>query len=164
MKRDPDAVLNAELSHAIASLGHTDVLMVVDAGFPIPQESWRIDLAVTRGVPSLYDVLELVHAEVIPEAVRYADDVPRMNPELDEFIDGLYGDTGAEVSTIPHEEVLAYGERAKAIVRTGDFVPWGNVVIQCGTDPKAWFAGDRTVMPDSYREVYEQMYGEAPPE
>lgn len=162
MKRNPDAVLNAELSQAIASLGHTDILMVTDAGYPIPDDAWRIDLAVSRGVPSLFDVLELVHAEVIPEVIRYAADVPEMNPELDEFLRELYDGSGAEVTTIPHEEVLDYGDEAKAIVRTGDFVPWGNVVIQCGTDPKAWFAGERTVMPESYRDSYEEMYGEPP--
>jgi simple sugar transport system permease protein/D-ribose pyranase len=162
MKRDPDAILNAELSQAVASLGHTDILLVTDAGYPIPSDAWRIDLAVTQGVPSLYDVLELIHEAVIPEAVRYAADVPEMNPELDEFLQDLYAGSGATVSTVRHEEVLEYGQEAKAIVRTGDFVPWGNVVIQCGTDPKAWFAGDRTVMPDEYRDRYEEIYGEPP--
>lgn len=162
MKRDPDAILNAELSQAIATLGHTDILLVTDAGYPIPVDAWRIDLAVTRGIPSLYDVLELVHGAVIPEAVRYAADVPEMNPELDEFLQDLYEGSGATLSTVPHEEVLEYGNEAKAIIRTGDFVPWGNVVIQCGTDPKAWFAGDRTVMPEEYRGRYEEIYDESP--
>lgn len=162
MQRDADAILNSELSHAIASLGHTDILMVTDAGFPIPEDAWRIDLAVTRGIPPLFDVLEAVHEAVIPEVVMYADDVQEMNPDLDAFLQELYRNEGAEIETIPHEEVLAYGEEAKAIVRTGDFVPWGNIVIQCGTDPKAWFSGERTVMPEAYRDRYEEMYGEPP--
>jgi len=136
--------------------------MVTDAGFPIPEDAWRIDLALTRGVPSLYDVLKTVHGEVLPEAVFYADDVPEMNPELDKFLRELYDGSGADLGTIPHEEVLEYGHEAKAIVRTGDFVPRGNVVIQCGTDPAAWFDGERTVMPEEYRERHEEMYGEPP--
>lgn len=143
-------------------MGHTDVLVVTDAGYPIPSDAWRIDLALTRGVPSLYDVLEAIHAELLPERVLYADDVPTMNPELDERLRRLYDGSGAELETVPHEEVLDYGRQAKAIVRTGDFVPWGNVVIQCGTDPQAWFAGERTEMPEAYRERYEEMYGEPP--
>ncbi|WP_367219297.1 RbsD/FucU domain-containing protein, partial [Mesorhizobium sp.] len=38
-------LLNAELAHAIASMGHGDLMIVCDAGFPIPSTAWRIDLA-----------------------------------------------------------------------------------------------------------------------
>ncbi|WP_226013252.1 D-ribose pyranase [Halomicrobium salinisoli] len=162
MKRDADAILNAELSHAIASMGHTDVLMVVDAGFPIPDDAWRIDLALTRGVPRLFDVLEAVHEELVPERVLYAEDVPEMNPEMDERLRTLYEGSGAELETTAHETILEHGERAKAIVRTGDFVPWGNVVIECGTDPKDWFADESVTMPAEYERRYEEMYGESP--
>ena len=30
-------ILNAELNHAIASMGHGDLMIVCDAGFPIPE-------------------------------------------------------------------------------------------------------------------------------
>ncbi|MGL4766179.1 MAG: RbsD/FucU domain-containing protein, partial [Aeromonas sp.] len=36
-------LLNAELSHLIACLGHTDAVTVADAGLPIPAETARID-------------------------------------------------------------------------------------------------------------------------
>lgn len=162
MKRDADGILNAELSHAIASIGHTDAMMIVDAGFPIPEDAWRIDLALTRGVPRLYDVLEAVHDELIPERVIYADDVPEMNPDMDERLQSLYDGSGAEIETMAHEDILDYANRAKAIVRTGDFVPWGNVVIKGGTDPKAWFEGENVTMPEEYRRRYEEIYGESP--
>jgi simple sugar transport system permease protein/D-ribose pyranase len=162
MKRDPDSILNAELSHAVASVGHTDRLMVVDAGFPIPEDAWRIDLALTRGVPELSTVLEAIHDELIPERVLYADDVPEMNPDFDAFLRELYDGSGAALETVPHEAILDHGEGAKAIVRTGEFLPWGNVVIQCGTDPKPWFDGETVTMPEAYRERYEEMYGESP--
>ena len=46
-------LLNSELNHAIASMGHGDLMIVCDAGFPIPDDVWRIDLAITRDVPDL---------------------------------------------------------------------------------------------------------------
>ena len=162
MKRNEQAILNAELSEAIARMGHTDILLVTDAGFPIPDDVQRIDLALTRGVPTLEETLSLIHEELIPERIHYADDVPEMNPDFDDFLQSLYADSGAEIEPIPHEDVIAYGEQAKAIVRTGDFVPWGNVVIQCGTDPKPWFDGENEVMPDEYEERYRTIYGEDP--
>jgi len=161
MKRDDTSILNDELAHAIASMGHTDVLMIVDAGFPIPSDAWRIDLALTRGVPTIEEVLTAVDDELVAERVMYAEDVPEMNPPLDRLVTGTYGEgSGTEVETIPHEDVIAYGEEAKAIVRTGDFNPWGNIVIQCGTDPKAWFADEEVSMPPAYEERYEEMYGD----
>lgn len=162
MKRDEQSILHAELSEAIGRLGHTDLLMVVDAGFPIPDDVQRIDLALTRGIPTLEEVLTIIHQELIPERIQYADSVPEMNPDYNEFLQSLYSGSGADIETIPHEEVLASGHEAKAIVRTGDFVPWGNVVIHCGTDPKPWFDGENEVMPPDYRERYRTMYGEDP--
>ena len=35
-------LLNAELSHAIASMGHGDLMIICDAGFPIPSSAWRM--------------------------------------------------------------------------------------------------------------------------
>ena len=45
-------ILNSALSGLIASLGHTDLLVVADAGLPIPPGVPVIDLAVRCGVPS----------------------------------------------------------------------------------------------------------------
>ena len=43
------------LSHVIATLGHTDQLVVCDAGLPIPAAPERIgDLAVSRGCTEYY--------------------------------------------------------------------------------------------------------------
>lgn len=54
------AVLNAQLSGVIASLGHTDGLTICDAGLPIPSEQQCVDLALTKGVPSFLSTLEVV--------------------------------------------------------------------------------------------------------
>lgn len=161
MKRDDTSVLNAELAAAIAAMGHTDVLMITDAGFPISENTRRIDLALTRGIPTIEEVLTVVDEELIAERVLYADDVPEMNPPLNRLIQETYGEgSGTQVETIPHKDVLAYGDEAKAIVRTGDFNPWGNIVIECGTDPKAWFDDNEVSMPPAYEDRYAEMYGD----
>ncbi len=35
-------VLNCEISEVVATMGHTDLLAIADAGLPIPDEVWRI--------------------------------------------------------------------------------------------------------------------------
>ena len=57
-------VLNQPISSVIAGLGHTDKLVVADAGLPIPPETQRIDLALTQGIPSFLDTLRVVLGEM----------------------------------------------------------------------------------------------------
>lgn len=151
-------ILNAELSKAIAMMGHGDVFMVCDAGFPIPLDRWRIDLAVTHNVPDLYTVLELVLGELSVEKVLYADLVVEHNQPLLQRLRELFDGTGAELEAVPNERIMGdVARNAKVIVRTGAFNPWGNIGIVCGTIPNEWFAIPGTVMPDSYKERQSRM-------
>ena len=40
----PGRILHPELAKALATCGHTDIILVTDAGFPIPKDANRIDL------------------------------------------------------------------------------------------------------------------------
>jgi len=147
MKRN--GILNDRLSGAIATLGHTDLLLVVDAGFPIPRTADRVDLAITENLPDLRTVLTLISAEVVVEGVVRAEDVSSNNPRLDEWLLDRF--SGAEFSVRPHADMLGEVARsAKVIVRTGAFEPWGNVGLYCGVDVPRWFGGDGVVAPDYY--------------
>ncbi len=149
MKRS--GLLNAELCHAIGSLGHGDELLVVDAGFPVPRSAWRIDLAVTADLPALRTVLDLIGEEMIVEGITVADEVKTNNAPLYEWLDARW--PTVEVGTVPHTEMLAEAAgRAKAVVRTGAFEPWGNVLLASGVDVPAWFTNPDVVVPDYYRD------------
>lgn len=43
-------IINSQISAAIASLGHNNILTIVDAGYPVPTTTERMDLALERGV------------------------------------------------------------------------------------------------------------------
>ncbi|WP_031507878.1 D-ribose pyranase [Streptomyces megasporus] len=147
MKRS--GILNAELSGALATLGHTDLLLVVDAGFPIPRDAHRVDLALAENLPDLRTVLGLIADELVVEGVVRAEDVPSNNPRLDEWLRDRFAD--AEFTTRPHADVLGeLARQAKVIVRTGAFEPWGNVGLYCGVDVPRWFGGEGVVAPDYY--------------
>lgn len=147
MKRN--GILNAHLSGALATLGHTDLIMVVDAGFPIPPTANRIDLAIAENLPDLRTVIGLVADEIVVEGVVRAADVTTNNPRLDEWLQERFSD--AEFTSRPHSEVLGeLAAQAKVIVRTGAFEPWGNVGLYCGVDVPKWFGGDGVIAPDYY--------------
>jgi simple sugar transport system permease protein/D-ribose pyranase len=132
--------------------------MVCDAGFPIPLDRWRIDLAITHNLPDLYTVLELVLSELSVERVLYADLIQDHNPPLLQRLGEVFAGTGAEMEAVPNERMLdEVARNAKVIVRTGAFNPWGNIGMVCGTIPDEWFEIPGTVMPDSYRARRERM-------
>lgn len=159
MKRT--GILNAELSRAIASMGHGDVLMVVDAGFPVPPDAWRIDLAIVQDLPDLRTVLDVIGQELIVEQVTVAEDVPTHNRPLADWLTGRWPDV--ELATVPHTAMLSdVPRRARAIVRTGAFDPWGNVALASGVDVPRWFARDDVVVPDYYAARMESTPGRRP--
>lgn len=147
MKRN--GILNAELSGALGTLGHTDLILVVDAGFPIPRDAHRIDLAIAANLPDLRTVIGLIDDEVIVEGVIRAEEVPNNNPRLDDWLRERFDE--AEFSTRSHAEMLGQlARQAKVIIRTGAFEPWGNIGLVCGVDVPEWFGGDGVIAPDYY--------------
>ena len=142
-------LLNAQLSYAIASMGHGDLMIVCDAGFPIPSTAWRIDLAIVPDVPDLETVLQAIADNFIAERVGYADTMPDYNAPLLAKVKRLFPD--AELEPIKHEIVLTeMAAKAKVIVRTGAFDPWGNILLYSGVDVPAWFSKPGVVAPDYY--------------
>lgn len=147
MKRS--GILNAELNHAIATIGHTDLMLVVDAGFPIPDGAWRIDLAVVQDVPDLETVLTAISKEMIAEKVAYAAEMAENNPPLLEKLKRIF--PNSEFGTLPHTQILSeIAHQAKVIVRTGAFDPWGNILLYGGVDVAKWFAKPGVITPDYY--------------
>jgi D-ribose pyranase len=149
-------LLNAELNHAIASMGHGDLLIVCDAGFPIPSNAWRIDLAITQDVPDLETVLTAVSDAFIAEKVSYAAEMAENNPPLLEKVKRLFPASAHD--PIPHQQILSeMAARAKVIVRTGAFDPWGNILLYSGVDAPIWFAKPGLNVPEQYQEIVKRM-------
>jgi len=142
-------ILNAELNHAIASMGHGETMIVCDAGFPIPRGAWRIDLAVVQDVSDLAKVLGPIAGEFLTEKIAYADTLPTHNAPLLALVQRLFPD--ADHAMIPHEVILTeMAAKAKVIVRTGAFDPWGNIILSSGVDVPKWFAKPGVVPPAYY--------------
>lgn len=85
-KMKKGTVLNSDISSVISRLGHTDTLVVCDAGLPIPKSTTRIDMALTQGVPSFMQVLGVVTNEMQVEAAIIAEEIKHHNPQLHETL------------------------------------------------------------------------------
>ena len=130
MKRT--ALLHAELSHVIASLGHGDMLVVGDAGLPIPDGPRRIDLAVARGVPQLDDVLQAVLSEMQVEGIVIADEALDGDGDTKKLPGWYPQSLGIEPQTVSHEEFKRRTAKARAMVRTGECTPYANIILIAG--------------------------------
>ncbi|POQ99671.1 ribose pyranase [Alkalispirochaeta sphaeroplastigenens] len=124
------ALLNQPLSSLIAELGHTDTVLVADAGLPCPQGPRRIDLALCPGIPGFIDTVRTIVTEMHVEEALVAEEFLSASPHLyQELLETL---PGIPVRTLPHHELKALSPSAKGMVRTGEFSPYANVILQSG--------------------------------
>jgi D-ribose pyranase len=138
-------LLNALLSAAIASMGHTDGLLICDAGYPIPREAARIDLALTAGVPPFLQVLDAACTELFVERILLAEEIETVNPALHQqilsYLKALEAQQARDyhkpghtitIEYTPHETFKQEGKSAKATVRSGECTPYANIILYAG--------------------------------
>ncbi len=124
------ALLNTALSQTISMLGHMDMLVLGDAGLPVPPGPRRIDLALTGGIPGFLDTLKAVLSEMQVQSVIVASEMAERSPHILAGIKQLLPDVPVEL--IPHEAFKARTCDSVAMVRTGEFTPYANVILVAG--------------------------------
>ena len=122
--------LNQPLSAVIAGLGHMDQLVIADAGLPIPAGTQRIDLALKQGIPSFVDALKVILEEVQVESAIIADEMVSTSPLVYQQLQDMLPDI--PIKTISHEDFKVLTGEARAIVRTGEFTPYANIILNAG--------------------------------
>ncbi|PEU95160.1 D-ribose pyranase [Bacillus cereus] len=123
-------VLNSEIASVLASLGHTDTIVIADCGLPIPDGVKRIDLAVEIGKPSFLDVLQVVADDMAIEKVTLAEEVINNNAEVNKEIELKLIEPAFEY--VSHEQFKEHTKKAKVVIRTGEATPYANVILHAG--------------------------------
>ena len=123
-------ILNQPISAVVASLGHTDTLVIADAGLPIPLDVQRIDLALKPGVPAFLETVESVLTEMQVEGAILTQEMVDGNPDVYKALREMLGETPIE--TVPHQRFKEHTRSARAVVRTGEFTPYANVILVAG--------------------------------
>jgi len=129
-----NGVLNSHLSRVIASMGHTDRLVICDAGLPIPRSSEVIDLALTKNVPRFLETVKTVLEEMHVERAVVASEMETLSSET--YNDLLRLIPGIPVEKMSHEEFKRLTREIDntTFVRTGEATPYANVVLVSGVD------------------------------
>ena len=123
-------VINSDMSRVIAQMGHFDKLAIGDAGMPVPAGTEKIDLAVTKGIPSFMDVLNNVLEELEVQRIFLAEKIKTQNPTMLENIKKRLPDT--PIVFIPHDEMKKDLSNCKAFIRTGEMTPYSNIMLESG--------------------------------
>ena len=125
-----NGILNPQLNRIISEMGHRDMLIIADAGLPIPKEVERVDLTLKNGIPSFTEVLRAVLSELEVEEAYVAKEIKEKNPQTLNLVSSLIGI--GEVKFITHEELKELSKQARAIVRTGECSPYANIILISG--------------------------------
>ncbi len=123
-------ILNSEISKVISEMGHMDQIVICDAGLPIPAHVQRIDLALKEGTPSFMETLETVLTELQVEKVIYAQEMSQTSPQIKKLITEIL--PNVQHQSVPHSEFKELTKKARAVIRTGEFTPYANIILQSG--------------------------------
>ncbi len=128
MKRT--GILHPGLGHLLASCGHTDYITVCDGGFPVPIGPERVDLALVPGIPTVLDVVRAIHAEWSVDRVLIADEMAEVSLDFLRELRAVLG--GVPLEVVSHLELKRLSQTARGTVRTGDTVPYANLILVSG--------------------------------
>ncbi|HEV7849623.1 MAG TPA: D-ribose pyranase [Mycetocola sp.] len=130
--RSTNTTINPQLSRIISETGHTDLIVVTDAGLPIPAGSERVDLAYRPGAPAFFDVLDTVLAELVVEGATVSAEIEEHSPHVLQALRDRLDPLGVQITLVPHTEFKLRTRDARAFVRSGEYTPYANVLLQAG--------------------------------
>ncbi|MGE5806707.1 MAG: D-ribose pyranase [Ignavibacteria bacterium] len=127
-----NGILNGPLSKVVASLGHTDRLVICDSGLPVPHSAEVIDLALTKNIPRFVDALSTIIEELEVEEAVVAEEIVNKNEFVYKEIQFLLN--GKKIRKVPHEKFkeMTKENGTTVFVRTGEASPFANIILIAG--------------------------------
>jgi len=135
-------ILNREIARIVSEQGHQDFLMVVDAGFAIPKDLEVVDVSIAENKPMVLEVLAELKKFYSVEKMIMAVQTKKSNPTLFRNISSMWGE-GMEVEEVDHTILKKKAKEVKAVIRTGDFTAYGNVILVSGAGDR-WYMENKT--------------------
>lgn len=123
-------MLNSHITKVLTDLGHTDMIVIADAGLPVPDGVLKIDLALTLGKPSFQETVEAIAADMMIEKITLAKEIDEANQPASAFMEAFFSSINME--RVTHEELKEMTKQAKAVIRTGEATPYANCILHAG--------------------------------
>lgn len=124
------SILHPTLNRILAETGHTDLLTICDRGFPVPSGPERLDLAIIDDLPTVIDVLRAIDKQFVIDAVVVTDEMKQASPERFAELSAEF--SHLRIQSMPHARFKEVCHESRAVIRTGDTVPYANLIIVSG--------------------------------
>lgn len=143
MLKGIDPLLDADILHALRSMGHGDVLIVADANFPaatIARETvlgrvLRMDVSTPRAVKAVLSVLPLDTFDDDPvramQVVGAPEEVPEVRAEVAELLDG-HGGLGLPIGLVERRAFYELAKASFAVIQTVERRFYGCIALTKG--------------------------------
>ena len=125
-------ILNSDLARMIAGIGHGDMLVICDSGFPIPHNRPVADVILTINMPPLIDTLNVILEELHAEEAIVTHEMERISKPMYQRVRKSLGDI--PVRKISHAKFKTLTRSADNIsfVRTGEATKYSNLILVAG--------------------------------
>ena len=130
-------IINRGIAKIISEQGHQDLLMVCDAGFAIPKNIEVIDISLKENSPMVIDTLVVLKKYFSIEKMILAKQTQETNPTFFKNLTETFDDN-IEIEIMKHKELKVVSQNVKAVIRTGDFTAYANVILVSGAGER-WY-------------------------
>lgn len=125
-------ILNSQLAGIIASMGHTDKLVICDCGLPIPRNVELVDLALCEKIPGFLDTLRIILQELKVEEALVAEELLNSSKGTFEEIKKLLPEIDIKKTSHDNFKKLCKNGDRVCFVRTGETTPYANIILSSG--------------------------------
>ncbi|MDR1832602.1 MAG: D-ribose pyranase [Fusobacteriaceae bacterium] len=131
-------ILNRDIAAEMAKLGHTDRLLIADAGLAIPAATKVIDLSLEENVPTAIEVLKAVLKHFSVEKIILSKATEAVSPTRKKDFLACFTE---ELPLEEFEHPVFRDELTKTVkfaIRTGDFTANSNIILVSAGGPR-WY-------------------------
>ncbi len=122
-------IINPHLLDLIARVRHTNTLVIADWAFPYWPEIETVDISLTRGIPTVLDVLDLLKANFKIGRIWQAEEFHHTNtPETIAKFAQSFG--AIPLTREAHVDFKKRVPHAIGLIRTGDPTAYGNIILE----------------------------------
>ncbi len=122
-------ILNPHLLDLLARVRHTNTLVIADWAFPYWPEIETVDISLTRGIPTVLDVLDLLSPVFKIGRIWQANEFVTSNTV--EVVDRFSNSFGKiPLTREAHVDFKKRVPLAIGLIRTGDPTAYGNIILE----------------------------------
>jgi D-ribose pyranase len=122
-------ILNPALLHLLARIRHTNTLVIADRGFPFWPSVETVDLSLVDGYPTVLQVLDALTPNFVIgrvfAAIEFRD---RASAQQQEALASRLA--GIPLTFEPHGDFKKRVPQAIGLIRTGDTLPYANLILE----------------------------------